>query len=125
MKICTGVQAMLRLCFRNLRGCNNGTSNKTDLRNMPLRWLYVAWYPYQVSRRSVQAFRQYYGFDSGIWEAVMLVLLMGGMYELRHWYGVWPSVIKIGSDIEDVTGGGGDMQINREAYLTSLIYFSK
>jgi hypothetical protein len=31
MKICAGVQAILRFCFRNLRGCNVGITDGRDL----------------------------------------------------------------------------------------------
>jgi hypothetical protein len=31
MKIDTGVQAILRFCFRNLRGCNVGITDVEDL----------------------------------------------------------------------------------------------
>jgi hypothetical protein len=32
--------------------------------------------------------RQYYGFASAIWEAVMLVLLTGGSYQVHRWHGL-------------------------------------
>jgi hypothetical protein len=49
-------------------------------------WDGLRWYDiYQVKWRLVQAFKQYYGFDSEIREAVMLVLLMGEIYKVRHW----------------------------------------
>jgi hypothetical protein len=41
MKIGTGVQAILRFCFRNLRDCNVGVTDGRDL-FMALRWLQVA-----------------------------------------------------------------------------------
>jgi hypothetical protein len=42
MKIGTGVQAILRFCLRNLRGCNVGITDGKYLRSMPLRWAQVA-----------------------------------------------------------------------------------
>jgi hypothetical protein len=47
MKIGTGIQAMLRLCLRNLRGFNVGISDGKDLRYTPFRYLHVARYSYQ------------------------------------------------------------------------------
>jgi hypothetical protein len=38
MKICTGVQAILRVCLRNLRGCNVGITDGRDFFITPLRW---------------------------------------------------------------------------------------
>jgi hypothetical protein len=43
-KIGTGVQAILRCCLRNLRGCNVGITDGRDLWIMPLRWAQVPWY---------------------------------------------------------------------------------
>jgi hypothetical protein len=44
MKVNTGVQAILRSCFRKLRGCNNGTCiiGGRDLYSMALKWPHVA-----------------------------------------------------------------------------------
>jgi hypothetical protein len=42
MKIATGVQAILRFCLRNLRGCNVGITDEKDLRSASLRWAQVA-----------------------------------------------------------------------------------
>jgi hypothetical protein len=42
MTITTGVQALLRFYFRNLRGCNVGITDGRDLRSAPLRWAQVA-----------------------------------------------------------------------------------
>jgi hypothetical protein len=41
MKIGTGVQAILMFCLRNLRGCNAGITDGSDLRSRPLRWAQV------------------------------------------------------------------------------------
>jgi hypothetical protein len=49
LKIGTGVQAILRLCLRNLRGCNVDITNGRDFLVMPLRWAQVLWYTYKVS----------------------------------------------------------------------------
>jgi uncharacterized protein YraI len=38
MKIAAGVQAILRFCVRNLKGCNVSITNGRDLRSAPLRW---------------------------------------------------------------------------------------
>jgi hypothetical protein len=43
---------------------------------------------YQVSWRLIQVFKQYYGFVSEIFEAGMLVLLMGSIYDVCQWDGV-------------------------------------
>jgi uncharacterized protein YraI len=42
LKIDTGVQAILRLCLRNLKGCNVGITDRRGLWSTPLRWLHVA-----------------------------------------------------------------------------------
>jgi hypothetical protein len=42
MKIGTGVQAILRLCLNNFKGCNVGITDGRDLRSAPLRWLHAA-----------------------------------------------------------------------------------
>jgi hypothetical protein len=42
MKIDTGVQAILRFCLRNLRGCDVGITEGRDLGYRPLRRLHVA-----------------------------------------------------------------------------------
>jgi hypothetical protein len=47
-KIVRGVQAILRPCLRNLRGCNVGITDGRDLRSAPLIWTQVARYTYQV-----------------------------------------------------------------------------
>jgi hypothetical protein len=41
MKTGTGIQAMMRFCLRNLRGCNVGITNGTDFLITPLRWAQV------------------------------------------------------------------------------------
>jgi hypothetical protein len=69
----------------NLRGCVVGTADPRDLRSISLRWLLVAWYRYQVSWRLVQEVKQYSRLFSEIWKAVILVLLMEGIYKLRRW----------------------------------------
>jgi hypothetical protein len=42
MKTGTGVQAILTICLRNLKGCNIGITNGRDLQSTPLRWAQVA-----------------------------------------------------------------------------------
>jgi hypothetical protein len=42
MKIGTGVQAILRFCFRNMRGPNVGITDGSEIRCMPLGRLRVA-----------------------------------------------------------------------------------
>jgi hypothetical protein len=58
-KIDKGVQAILRFCLRNLRGCNVGITDGRDLRSTAFRWLHMAWYSYHISWRLVKAFNQY------------------------------------------------------------------
>jgi hypothetical protein len=41
MEIYTGIQAILRLCLRNLRGCDVCIIDGRDLRCTLLRWLHV------------------------------------------------------------------------------------
>jgi hypothetical protein len=82
MKICTGVQAILRSRLRNMRGFNDGITDRRFFTSAPLRWTQVRWYTYQVSWILVQAFKQHWGFAPAIWKAVMLVLLMGGIYDV-------------------------------------------
>jgi hypothetical protein len=42
MKIGTGVQAILRFYFRNLRGCDVGITDWKDFLYTPLRWIHVS-----------------------------------------------------------------------------------
>jgi hypothetical protein len=42
MTIDIGIQAILRFCLRNLRGCKVDTADERDLRCMALRWLRMA-----------------------------------------------------------------------------------
>jgi hypothetical protein len=42
MKIGTGVQAILRLRLRNLRGCFVGITDGRNLRSTPLKWTQMA-----------------------------------------------------------------------------------
>jgi hypothetical protein len=69
----------------NLEGCSVGITDGSNLWSTPLRWPQMAWYTYQVSWRLIQAFKQYEGFASEIWEAVTLVLLMRGIYDVGRW----------------------------------------
>jgi hypothetical protein len=73
---------------KNLRDYSVGTADGRDLWCTPLRWFRVASYAYLVSGRLVQAFKQYEGLASEIWRAVILVLLMEGVYEMRRWVGL-------------------------------------
>jgi hypothetical protein len=57
IKIGTGIQTVLRFCFRNCIYCIVGITSGRDLWSAPLKWSQVAWYTYQVSWRSVQAFK--------------------------------------------------------------------
>jgi hypothetical protein len=41
MKIATGIQAILRFCLRNLRGCNVGITDRRGFLITPLRWAQV------------------------------------------------------------------------------------
>jgi hypothetical protein len=41
MKIGIGVQKILRICLRNMRGCNAGNTDGRDLCRKALRWLQV------------------------------------------------------------------------------------
>jgi hypothetical protein len=47
MKIGMGVQAILRLCLRNLKGCNFGITDDRDLLCAPLKW--ALWHDIPVS----------------------------------------------------------------------------
>jgi hypothetical protein len=49
MKMDTGVQAIIRGCLENLRGCSAGITDGRDLRITPLRCAQVLCYTYQVS----------------------------------------------------------------------------
>jgi hypothetical protein len=85
MKIVTGIQALLKLYLRNLKGCNFRIIDARDLLCIWLRCLYVVQYSYQVSWRLVQAFKQYYVSASEILVAVLLVLPMERNYEVHRW----------------------------------------
>jgi hypothetical protein len=41
MKIGTGIQAILRISLRNLRGCDVGITDGRDILITPLRWAQV------------------------------------------------------------------------------------
>jgi hypothetical protein len=73
------------VCLYNLRGYNAGIVDGWDLWSILLKCLNVAWYTYQeVAWRLVQAFKQYKSFATEIPESVMMVLLMGGIYEVHR-----------------------------------------
>jgi hypothetical protein len=42
MKTTTGVQAILRFCVRNCKGCNFGITDGRNLRSAQLKWTQVA-----------------------------------------------------------------------------------
>jgi hypothetical protein len=42
MIINTGIQAILRFCFNNLRGDNVGITDRRDVLSAPFRWAQVA-----------------------------------------------------------------------------------
>jgi hypothetical protein len=44
MRISTGVQAILRFRFSNLKGSNTVVMDGKDLRITPLRWAQMSWY---------------------------------------------------------------------------------
>jgi hypothetical protein len=48
-RLVQAVQAVLRFCLRNLRGCNVGITDGGDLWRTPLRLVQVPWYTYRVS----------------------------------------------------------------------------
>jgi hypothetical protein len=48
VKTCTGVLAILRVWFSNMKGCNIGVTNGRDLWRTSLKWTQVATYKYQV-----------------------------------------------------------------------------
>jgi hypothetical protein len=70
----------------DLRGCGVGITDGSGLWSTPLRWTQMAWYTYPIfyevwfdhsSKIKV--------ITSTIWEAAMLVFLMGGIYEEYRW----------------------------------------
>jgi hypothetical protein len=61
IKIGAGIQAKLR-CLRKWRGCNVGIIDENELWSTPLRWAQMSWYTYQFPWRSVQIFKQRYGY---------------------------------------------------------------
>jgi hypothetical protein len=71
-----------------LRGYIVGITEEKKLCSAPLRWAQMAWYTYQVSWRLVKVLKWHEGFASAIWKAVMLVLLMEGIYKVPHWKGL-------------------------------------
>jgi hypothetical protein len=48
IKFGTGVQAILRVWFSNMKGCDVGIDNGRDLWRISLKWTRVARYKYQV-----------------------------------------------------------------------------
>jgi hypothetical protein len=70
MQISTGVQAILKFCLSNLKGCNVGITDGRDLCRMVLKWAQMAWYTNKVCA-GVQAklrfcFRNLRGCSVGI-----------------------------------------------------------
>jgi hypothetical protein len=92
MKIFGGVQAILRFCLRNLRGCEVGITDGRDLRSASLRWDQVAWYTYTY-RVSWRYLSNITVNTATIWETILLVSLIEGIYEVRIWDGfMWHDV---------------------------------
>jgi hypothetical protein len=102
--------------LNNLRGCNVGITDRWDLWCMLLRRLHVAWlyiyiYIYIYTKFYYYRFRNssnIKGITSTILEAVVLVLLRRGIYEVHHWDGfVWrdniPSFIMIGTGVQAIS----------------------
>jgi hypothetical protein len=87
MKFDTGVQAILRLGLNNLKGCNVGITDRKDLLCTPLNWAQVAGYTYQFSWRSIMHLSNVMAITAKIWEPVMLVINIEGIYEVCRWDG--------------------------------------
>jgi hypothetical protein len=72
-------RAILRLCFRNLRGCNAGNSDVRDLWRTLLRFLHVAWW----KLTGVQGILRF--FPSNLNGCNVGLLLMEMNYEVYRW----------------------------------------
>jgi hypothetical protein len=78
------VQALFGYCLSNMRGCNVGITDGSDLWSATLKWDHLAMYIHDdwYSRWSnIKVLPRQY-------EVLMLVLLMGGIYEARSWNGL-------------------------------------
>jgi hypothetical protein len=100
--------------------------------SIPLRRFHVAWYVYQVLWNFVAVFNQYCSLTSEIWEALRLVLLMAGTYEVRlsngfRCHDIHTKFHKGWLRHSEVAGGAGthtDLQIHRQqGYLISLLLY--
>jgi hypothetical protein len=87
------VARILRFFLSSWRVCNVGITDGRDMWCTPLEWAQVPWFTCQVSRRLV--YTKYHDdrlrnlsnimIITTVWEAVMLVLLIEGIYEVTCW----------------------------------------
>jgi hypothetical protein len=87
IKIGINVQALLRFCLSNLKCCNIGIIDRRDLLCTPLKWAQVAWYNTTFQDDRYRHLNNIIVITSKILEAVMLVLLIKRIYEVRRWDG--------------------------------------
>jgi hypothetical protein len=87
-----------------VRGCSFGIINRKDLWCIRLRWPQLAWHiDIKFHDDWFRNSSNIKGITSTIWEAALLILLMRGIYDVRHWDDLrWhdiyiPSFLKIGT----------------------------
>jgi hypothetical protein len=84
--ICSGVKVILRLLPQQFERLQCWYNWWDELWIVPLRWLQVACYAYQVSWRPVQAFK--------VITSTILLLLMGRIYAVCRWDGLrWHDIL--------------------------------
>jgi hypothetical protein len=84
MKIGTGVQAILKFCLRNLRGCNVGITDEKGGCSTQLKWLRWHGIYNNIHDDRFRHSSNIKVITERIYENVMLVLLKAEMYEVRR-----------------------------------------
>jgi hypothetical protein len=87
MKICTGVQEILRFSLRNLRDCKVGITDVMNIWCVPLFWLRLHDIHIKFHDNRFRHLNNTTVITAKIWETVILALLIEGIYELCPWNG--------------------------------------
>jgi hypothetical protein len=72
----------------NLRGCSVGSTDGVHLWNIPLKLYQMAWYVQDVSWELSWQSSNINTTIATVWETVVLVLLMGAIYDICRRYGL-------------------------------------
>jgi hypothetical protein len=106
VKIGTGIKVILRFCLSNLNGCHVGITDRSDLWSAPLRWAQMTnfqldWYRHWSNIKVLP--QQFKGCKVKVklflyqaveahrvvrQQAIMSVLLKGGIYCVHRWNGL-------------------------------------